>query len=109
MMSEIKSITPQELKDLLSQDPAPLILDVRDAWEFEICSFPNSIHIPLIDLHHERDQLPLDRPIVVVCHHGPRGLKAAFILMQNGFDDVVNLTGGIHAWAQQIDPTLERY
>lgn len=105
----IDVITPLHLKELLSQENPPLILDVREPEELKICSFSNALHIPLRDLPHQFDKLPKNQMIVTVCHHGYRSLQAALFLKNHDITPVANLTGGIDAWAQYIDPSLKRY
>lgn len=105
----IETITPLELKNLLMQDIPPLILDVRETEELKICALPSFMHIPLGSLPSEWDLLPQDRVIVTLCHHGHRSLQAALFLKSHGFSQVLNLNGGIHAWAEQVDPRMERY
>ena len=55
------------------------------------------------------DRLPTDRMLVVVCHHGMRSYKVAQWLRGNGYPNAVNLSGGIDAWAREIDPALATY
>lgn len=108
--SSIKTITALQLKELLShEDASLLVLDVREAKELKICTLPTFLHIPLGDLPREWEQLPQDRIIVTVCHHGYRSLQAAIFLMSHGFEKVLNLEGGIQAWANQVDPLMVQY
>jgi rhodanese-related sulfurtransferase len=107
--SLVKSITPVDLKQLLAQDNPPLILDVREAEELKICSLPNAIHIPLGNLPVALDRLPEGRMIVTVCHYGQRSLQAALFLKNHGIDQVLNLAGGVDAWAEQVDALMKRY
>lgn len=107
--SAIENITALQLKEMLSKDNPPLILDVREADELKICALPTFIHISLGNLLKEWDQLPRERVIVTVCHHGRRSLQAYLFLKSQGFEKVLNLVGGIEAWADQIDPLMVRY
>ena len=54
-------------------------------------------------------ELDVEHTIVCICHHGVRSMQVALFLEQNGFDKVSNLTGGVHAWAQQVDNTMPTY
>ena len=54
-------------------------------------------------------ELDVEHTIVCICHHGVRSMQVALFLEQNGFDKVSNLTGGVHAWAQQVDSTMPTY
>jgi rhodanese-related sulfurtransferase len=88
---------------------APVIVDVREPWEFAICCIDGSRALPLADLPGALDDLPRDRDLVIVCHHGVRSFHAAAWLAQAGFTRVMNLRGGLAAWAQEVDPAMPRY
>jgi rhodanese-related sulfurtransferase len=89
--------------------PAPLLVDVREPWEFDVCHIAGSRHIPLGQLPAHVDDLPQDRPLVLVCHHGNRSHHAAAWLQRIGFQDVHNLRGGVAAWAHEVDPEMPVY
>jgi len=104
-------ITPQDfiaLRD--SATPAPLLLDVREHWEFATAAIPNSTLIPMNEIparaHAEFDP---DQPIIVFCHHGVRSLSVTMWLRNQGFDHAQSLIGGIDHWSRTIDPTIPRY
>lgn len=105
----IHALSPTELRDFLQQHPDTVLLDVREDNEVAICALPHHTHIPmnLIPLYH--NELPDDVPIVVYCHHGIRSMNVARYLEHLGFDDVYNLSGGIDAWAQTVEPDMARY
>ena len=86
-----------------------LLLDVRENWEFETCHIAGSTQIPMHLVPIRAGALPDDREIVCICHHGARSMQVAAFLERNGFDNVTNLTGGIHAWAIQVDPSMPKY
>jgi len=88
---------------------APQVLDVREDWEVAICSLPDSCHIPLGQLMSRVSELDRSRPLVVVCHHGVRSRAAQGWLLSQGFGRVVNLAGGIDAYARQVDPAMATY
>ena len=79
--------------------PQPVLIDVREPWEFEYCRIEGSLLIPLGELASRIDEIPADRPLVMVCHHGHRSDYAAALLQQAGFTEVHNLRGGVEAWA----------
>jgi len=85
------------------------LLDVREPWEVGTCVIEGSITIPLGTLTKRAGELPKDRQIIVVCHHGARSAQATAWLRHNGFELATNLAGGIDAWARQIDPTMKVY
>jgi len=86
-----------------------LLLDVREASEVETCAIAGSRHIPMQQVPEHLTDLPLDRLILVHCHHGGRSLRVTQFLRANGFAQVCNVAGGIDAWAEEIDPSLARY
>lgn len=89
--------------------PQPVLLDVRENWEFEKCHIDGSVQIPMNTIPARIDDLDENAEIVCICHHGARSLQVAAFLERNGFGQTVNLTGGIHAWALQVDGTMEKY
>jgi rhodanese-related sulfurtransferase len=105
----IKAITVQELRDALKQKNPPLVLDVREESEIKICALPTFLHIPLGELANTLHRIPQDRVVVTLCHHGVRSHRAVAFLKQNGFEEAVNLKGGIDAWAKEIEPKMARY
>lgn len=92
-----------------SARPAPLLVDVREPWEFDVCHIEGSLHVPLGHLPARVAGLPQDRPLVIVCHHGNRSHHAAAWLQRMGFRDVHNLRGGVAAWAAEVDPAMPVY
>jgi len=105
----ISEITPVELKQRLDAADAPFLLDVRDPEEFDYCHVEGSVLIPMAELPRRAAELPTDREIVAICHHGVRSFQAAAFLRQNFGLDVTNLEGGIAAWAQEVDPSMKQY
>jgi rhodanese-related sulfurtransferase len=89
--------------------PRPLLLDVRENWEFETCQIAGSTQIPMHLIPIRVGELDDDEEIVCICHHGARSMQVAAFLERNGFSSVTNLTGGIHAWAMQVDPSMAKY
>lgn len=97
-------------KALLDAQPAAtLVLDVREAFEWDLCHLPGAEHIPMRQIPENLSALPRDRHLLVLCHHGGRSLRVTEFLRQRDFAHVSNIAGGIDAWAEQIDPTLSRY
>ena len=85
------------------------LLDVREPWEHELCHIAGDLHIPMGEIPARLADIPQERPLIVVCHHGMRSYQVAEFLLARGFADVANLDGGIDAWARAVDPTLARY
>jgi rhodanese-related sulfurtransferase len=103
------SISVFELHALRQSGAPHVVLDVREADELEICAIETALHIPMAQVPSRLGELPADRPLVVMCHHGMRSLRVVNFLRGNGFDNAVNLDGGIDAWAAQIEPAVGRY
>ncbi len=104
------SITVTQLSNLIKDPEAEIIIvDVREESELEICKIEPSLHIPMGNIPNSLDQLEFNLPIIVYCHHGLRSLQVAHFLDNQGFIHVLNLEGGINAWAQNVDPTMAKY
>lgn len=88
---------------------APLIVDVRESWEHAICKLPDAQLVPMQQVPARIDELPRERDIVVVCHHGMRSYQVAEFLAGEGFTRLYNLSGGIAAWAEEVDPEMAQY
>jgi rhodanese-related sulfurtransferase len=104
----MKQITPAALKALLDSEP-PVLLDVREQWEYETVHLPGSVHIPMTQIPQRQAELDRNRPIVVICHHGMRSQQVADFLERKGVTDVGSLSGGLDAWSLQVDPAMPRY
>jgi rhodanese-related sulfurtransferase len=99
-----------ELKDYLeSVEEVPLLLDVRQPWEYQICKLDDSVLIPMSTIPANLDQLDKDRETVVICHHGVRSRRVAYFLEQAGFSNVINLRGGVAGWARDVDADMVTY
>ncbi|PYM15100.1 MAG: sulfurtransferase [Candidatus Rokuibacteriota bacterium] len=102
-------ITPRDLKQRLDANDHPVLLDVRQDWETQICRLANAVHIPIEEIELRTEELDPSAETVVYCHQGVRSAAVAEYLRQLGFRDVKNLAGGLDAWARTIDPTMRRY
>ncbi len=102
-------IETTELRGLLAGGAAPLLLDVREPWEWEVAHIDGAQHIPLGQLPGRIAELDTRREIVTLCHHGMRSLSARELLRGAGFARVRSLAGGIDAWAAEVDPAVGRY
>lgn len=111
----MKELAVQDLGAFLSAHAAqaPLLLDVREPWEVELASLQrpglHTLNLPMGDVPHRLGELDAGRPVVCMCHHGVRSARVASYLEQAGFPSVYNLSGGIDAWSQQVDPSVPRY
>ena len=107
----MKVITASELAERLSdpgEHPA-LVLDVREPWEVALAGLPGALAIPMGSIPSSLNRLDPDQTTICLCHHGARSMQVALYLQQQGFSDVINLTGGIHAWSEQVDPSVRQY
>ena len=86
-----------------------VLLDVREDDERALVRIEPSLHIRMHEVPARRREIPSQRTIVVYCHHGHRSMVVSGFLEAHGIPDVVNLQGGIDAWAQRVDRTLLRY
>lgn len=89
--------------------PSPVVVDVREPWEFAHCRIDGAISVPLSQLPARIAELPPEHDVILVCHHGSRSQQAAVFLARNGFSRVYNLRGGVEAWAIEVDPAMPRY
>jgi len=103
---EIDVDTLKQLRDTAADIQ---LVDIREDWERAVCLIAGSIEIAMAALPGALDRLDPDRPVVALCHHGVRSLRAAAWLRQQGFAQAVSLAGGIDAWARQVDPAMARY
>jgi adenylyltransferase/sulfurtransferase len=102
-------LTVRELKDRLDAGDRLPIVDVRESFEAQICAIPGAVLIPLGELERRLDELDPDGELVVHCKSGSRSARAVAILREKGFRRARNLSGGILAWIDQVDPSLPKY
>ncbi len=106
----MQQISPIELnKRLHSDSPPPLLLDVREPLEFAHCHIEGSVNMPMNQVFSGYAALDSQRETVVVCHHGMRSAQITNFLLNHGFTNIANLTGGVAAWASLVDPTMPTY
>lgn len=91
------------------QRTTPVLLDVREPWEFDTCHIPGSLLMPMSSVPSMQEALDPELAIVCICHHGSRSMQVAAFLERAGFNDVTNLTGGVHGWAMQVDEQMPTY
>lgn len=102
-------LSPERLSALLASGIPLQLVDIREPWEARIAAIAGAQLIPLGTLGDEVERLRRDIPLVVYCHHGVRSARALAGLRCWGFDNASHLAGGIAAWTEAIDPSLERY
>lgn len=110
-------ITPAQFAAWLAGAPSgakPVLLDVREPMELEMAAVkPGAgytlLTIPMNDVPQRLSEIPADQPVACLCHHGGRSQRVASFLEQSGYTQVVNIAGGIDAWAVERDPSVPRY
>lgn len=106
----MKNLPAAKLKNYLeSANPSPILLDVREPWEYQVVHFPDSVLLPLRNLPDALTEFSLDQELVIICHHGIRSMHAAIYLESAGFTNIINLKGGIDGWARDLDPHMAVY
>ncbi len=116
----MQHITPAQLQDWITTAQAqlpdgqlPVVLDVREPWELQTASVKPQgfelVAMPMRSVPARVTELGRSHPIACLCHHGGRSAQVAMFLINNGFEQVVNIHGGIHAWAQTLDTSVPTY
>lgn len=116
----MQHITPTQLQDWIKAAQAqlpggqlPVVLDVREPWELQTASVKPQgfelVAMPMRSVPARVTELGRSHPIACLCHHGGRSAQVAMFLINNGFEQVVNIHGGIHAWAQTLDTSVPTY
>ncbi|WP_158825652.1 rhodanese-like domain-containing protein [Mucilaginibacter lacusdianchii] len=104
----MKEITVEELKKMKDNGEDFQLVDVREDFEYQMSNLGGEL-IPLGGILIETDKIDKDKPVVVMCRSGKRSAAAVMQLEQQGFTNLYNLKGGILAWADEIDPSLQVY
>lgn len=89
--------------------PRPVLLDVREPWEFETCKLADALLVPMATIPSRMQELDPEAETVVICHHGGRSMQVAAYLERHGFGKLHNLAGGMDAWARTVDPSMATY
>jgi len=105
----VAAVSARELKRKMDAREPLTLVDVREAWEYDIAQIAGSKLIPLGELEERLAEVPREGIIIVQCHSGVRSEEGARLLQQAGFANVYNLEGGIEAWSRDVDPTVPRY
>lgn len=106
----MQEMSALQLSDYLQNTPNhPVLLDVREPWEYKICHIEGSKLIPMQTIASEIKHLEPDQETVVICHHGVRSRMVGHFLEQAQFKNVINLSGGVTQWAQEVDSNMPTY
>ncbi len=109
MAREDVEISAEALQSRIAGGNPPVLIDVRQPFEWEINRLPGAVLFPLDRLGDVLDEYEPSEELVLDCHHGVRSLNAVFFLKQHGFTNVKSLAGGIDLWSMRIDPAVPRY
>lgn len=104
-------ITPTELAAWLAdeQRPRPVLLDVREPWEYEMGHIDGAQLMPMHTVPVRLSELDTESSVVCICHHGGRSMQVAMFLQSRGYTTIYNLSGGMDVWSQQVDSSIRRY
>ena len=105
----VNEIGPKEVKAMIDERKDFILIDVREPHEFQIGRIPTSNLIPLGELPKRIADLDPNAQYVLHCKMGGRSAKGCDVLRAAGFKRVLNMTGGITAWSEQVDPTVPKY
>ena len=105
----MRDIPVEKLKSMRDAGQDFILLDVRELHEVQTASIAGAHHIPMREVPGRMTELPKDKQIVVMCHHGGRSERVAAFLESQGFSGAVNLDGGINDWSLKVDPSVPRY
>jgi molybdopterin/thiamine biosynthesis adenylyltransferase/rhodanese-related sulfurtransferase len=106
---KIPSITVKELNQMRIDDTPHQLIDVREPYEYDIANLGGAL-IPPDQLEEKVGQIQRDIPVILQCRTGRRSADALAMLHEKfGFNNLYNLEGGIHAWADEIDPSVQKY
>lgn len=115
----MQSIDPAQIDQWIAQARAaspgvvPTVLDVREPWELQSASVKAEgfelLVMPMRSVPARYLELERSQAIACLCHHGIRSAQVAHFLTNHGFEQVVNIHGGISAWSQQRDPSVPMY
>jgi rhodanese-related sulfurtransferase len=102
----IIDISPLELKQRLDSGEDILVIDVREDWELAITSLPFAHQIRMVEILRHLDKIPKDKPVVIMCRSGSRSSRTIEMLQLKGYENLLNLDGGILNWAREVDQTM---
>jgi rhodanese-related sulfurtransferase len=107
-MNQISASQLRAWLDDASRD-RPVLLDVREPWEYERARIEGSRLVPMREVPARLAEIDEDKEVVAICHHGGRSMQVAMFLERQGFKRVHNLQGGIDAWSRTVDPSVPTY
>jgi rhodanese-related sulfurtransferase len=106
----VREVSATQLQNRLqSANEPPLLLDVREPWEFDTARIEGALLMPMRSVADRLGELDPQREIVVICHHGIRSRMIGRFLESQGFANIINLSGGLDAWAREVDHRMPTY
>ncbi|MEE9492246.1 MAG: rhodanese-like domain-containing protein [Gammaproteobacteria bacterium] len=110
MGQSVRDFSATQLHTYLSTaNTAPRLLDVREPWEYDIAHLKGSELVPLKSIPGKLERFDPEQEMVVICHHGIRSMQVCRYLASLGFTHLINLRGGVNAWARDIDRLMSTY
>jgi len=107
--SKVPGISARQLQEMISGGEKVALVDVREPFEFEIARIPNSQLIPLGTIPDRLADIPRTETTIVMCKSGVRSARVIEFLRGQGFENLLNLEGGLDAWREEVDPTMRKY
>ena len=107
--SKVPGISARQLQEMISGGRKVALVDVREPFEFEIARIPDSQLIPLGTIPERLADIPRTETTVVMCKSGVRSARVIEFLRAQGFENLLNLEGGLDAWREEVDPTMHKY
>jgi adenylyltransferase/sulfurtransferase len=104
-----KSISAKEFAEMINSGQEIQIIDVREYFEWDICHIEGALNIPMNLIDECIDEISKDVATVMMCHHGVRSMNVIHYLEVKGYNKLINLDGGIHAWATEVDASMATY
>ena len=107
----MKQISAPELSAWLADASRekPVLLDVREPWEFERARIEGAQLVPMREIAGRLEEIDRTKPVVAICHHGGRSMQVALFLEKAGYNNVHNLVGGVDAWSRTVDSAVPVY
>ena len=106
----MREFSAKELHAYLeASEHPPLLLDVREQWEFDKARIDGALLVPMRSVPDRLQELDPERETVVICHHGIRSRMVGRFLESQGFSNVINLSGGVASWAADVDSQMPTY
>ena len=104
----IQDLSPKDFKAILD-DSNTILIDVREDWENDLCKIKGAQLMPMSTIAQTYSQLDIEAHLAVYCHHGVRSLRVIHFLQSQGYENLINLKGGIDAWSNEVDNAVAKY